>query len=199
MTRALMAMRELIRYSTGCRLAIATFGSSGKIVGDSGLIFGIGWVDGERIASAPCAVVGSPEPPERSGCGIGFGGKEGRDRLGVSARLQGALPAMRRVVPDGRPWAGAHLSAFGHDAVSDLDPGASAAQPMSCSARRFFAGWFAWASRSQLKATAKVARMIRRHLDNIPTYLPTPSPTPSPKGSTAKCSPSGPTRAAFAP
>lgn len=39
------------------------------------------------------------------------------------------------------------------------------------SARRFFARWFAWASRSRLKAMAKVARMIRRHLDNILTYL----------------------------
>jgi transposase len=39
------------------------------------------------------------------------------------------------------------------------------------SARRFFKRWFAWASRSQLKPIVKVARMIKRHLDNILTYL----------------------------
>jgi transposase len=38
-------------------------------------------------------------------------------------------------------------------------------------ARRFFKKWFAWASRSQLRPLIKVARMIKRHLENILTYL----------------------------
>jgi len=39
------------------------------------------------------------------------------------------------------------------------------------SARKFFKKWFAWASRSKLKAMIKVAKMIKRHLENILTYL----------------------------
>lgn len=39
------------------------------------------------------------------------------------------------------------------------------------SARKFFKNWFGWAARSQLKAIKKVARMIKRHLENILTYL----------------------------
>jgi transposase len=39
------------------------------------------------------------------------------------------------------------------------------------SARKFFKDWFGWAARSQLKAIKKVAKMIKRHLENILTYL----------------------------
>ena len=39
------------------------------------------------------------------------------------------------------------------------------------SARKFFKGWFGWASRSQLKPVIKVANMIKRHFENIITYL----------------------------
>jgi len=39
------------------------------------------------------------------------------------------------------------------------------------SARKFFQSWFGWASRSQLKPVIKVARMIKRHFENIITYL----------------------------
>lgn len=39
------------------------------------------------------------------------------------------------------------------------------------SARKFFADWFGWASRSRLQPLIKVARMLKRHLDNILTYL----------------------------
>ena len=39
------------------------------------------------------------------------------------------------------------------------------------SARKFFKNWFGWAARSQLKAIIKVARIIKRHLENILTYL----------------------------
>jgi len=38
-------------------------------------------------------------------------------------------------------------------------------------ARRFFKDWFGWASRSQLKPMADVARMLQRHLENLLTYL----------------------------
>lgn len=38
-------------------------------------------------------------------------------------------------------------------------------------ARRFFKDWFGWVSRSRLKPLIKVARMIKRHLENILTYL----------------------------
>lgn len=39
------------------------------------------------------------------------------------------------------------------------------------SARKFFKDWFGWVSRSRLKPVIKVARMLKRHLDNILTYL----------------------------
>ena len=39
------------------------------------------------------------------------------------------------------------------------------------SARKFFKNWFGWASRSKLKPITKAARMIKRHLENILTYL----------------------------
>ena len=39
------------------------------------------------------------------------------------------------------------------------------------SARAFFKKWFGWATHSQLKPIVKVARMIKRHLENILTYL----------------------------
>jgi transposase len=38
-------------------------------------------------------------------------------------------------------------------------------------ARRFFKGWFGWVSRSQLKPMAEVARLLKRHLENLLTYL----------------------------
>ena len=38
-------------------------------------------------------------------------------------------------------------------------------------ARRFFQDWFGWVSRSQLKPVVEVARMLKRHLDNLLTYL----------------------------
>lgn len=39
------------------------------------------------------------------------------------------------------------------------------------SARKFFKNWFGWAVRSKLKPIIKVARMLKRHLENILTYL----------------------------
>lgn len=39
------------------------------------------------------------------------------------------------------------------------------------SARKFFKKWYGWASRSKLKPIIKTAKMIKRHLDNILTYL----------------------------
>lgn len=39
------------------------------------------------------------------------------------------------------------------------------------SARKFFKSWHGWAARSKLKPVIKVAKMIRRHLENILTYL----------------------------
>jgi transposase len=39
------------------------------------------------------------------------------------------------------------------------------------SARKFFSWWFNWATRSRLAPMAKVARMLRAHLENILTYL----------------------------
>ena len=39
------------------------------------------------------------------------------------------------------------------------------------SARKFFQNWFGWAARSRLPAIIKVAKMIKRHLENILTYL----------------------------
>ena len=38
-------------------------------------------------------------------------------------------------------------------------------------ARRFFKGWFGWVIRSKLKPMAEVARMLKRHLENLLTYL----------------------------
>ena len=42
------------------------------------------------------------------------------------------------------------------------------------SARKFFKNWFGWAVRSRLKPVIKVAKMIKRHLENILTYLSHP-------------------------
>ena len=39
------------------------------------------------------------------------------------------------------------------------------------SARKFFKNWFGWAARSRLQPVIKVAKMIRRHLENILTSL----------------------------
>lgn len=41
-------------------------------------------------------------------------------------------------------------------------------------ARRFFKDWFGWVSRSQLKPLIAVARMLKRHLENLLTYLKHP-------------------------
>jgi transposase len=38
-------------------------------------------------------------------------------------------------------------------------------------ARRFFKGWFGWVSRSRLKPMVEVAQMLKRHLENLLTYL----------------------------
>jgi len=38
-------------------------------------------------------------------------------------------------------------------------------------ARRFFKDWFGWVSRSRLKPMLDVARMLKRHLDHLLTYL----------------------------
>lgn len=38
-------------------------------------------------------------------------------------------------------------------------------------ARRFFKDWFGWVSRSRLKPVVDVAQMIKRHLENLLTYL----------------------------
>jgi transposase len=38
-------------------------------------------------------------------------------------------------------------------------------------ARRFFRDWFGWVSRSRLKPVIAVARMLKRHLENLLTYL----------------------------
>jgi transposase len=38
-------------------------------------------------------------------------------------------------------------------------------------ARRFFKDWFGWVSRSRLKPLVDVAQMLKRHLDNLLTYL----------------------------
>ena len=39
------------------------------------------------------------------------------------------------------------------------------------SARRFFRDWFGWASHSRLKPIIEVARMIKKHFENIISYL----------------------------
>jgi transposase len=41
-------------------------------------------------------------------------------------------------------------------------------------ARRFFKRWYAWAIRSQLEPVKRVARMVKRHIDNIVTYCKHP-------------------------
>jgi len=38
-------------------------------------------------------------------------------------------------------------------------------------ARRFFKDWYGWVSRSRLKPVVEVARMLKRHLANLLTYL----------------------------
>ena len=38
-------------------------------------------------------------------------------------------------------------------------------------ARRFFKDWFGWVSRSRLKPLIEVGQMLKRHLDNLLTYL----------------------------
>jgi len=38
-------------------------------------------------------------------------------------------------------------------------------------ARRFFKDWLGWVSRSRLKPVVEVAQMLKRHLDNLLTYL----------------------------
>jgi len=38
-------------------------------------------------------------------------------------------------------------------------------------ARKFFTKWYGWASRSRLKPVIKVAKMLKRHLENILTYF----------------------------
>jgi transposase len=38
-------------------------------------------------------------------------------------------------------------------------------------ARRFFKDWFGWVSRSRLKPVIEVAQMLKRHLENLLTYL----------------------------
>ena len=39
------------------------------------------------------------------------------------------------------------------------------------SARKFFKEWYGWASRSRLQPMIKVAKMLKRHFENIITYL----------------------------
>ena len=41
-------------------------------------------------------------------------------------------------------------------------------------ARRFFKNWFGWVSRSRLKPLVEVAQMLKRHLENLLTYLKHP-------------------------
>jgi len=38
-------------------------------------------------------------------------------------------------------------------------------------ARKFFKQWFWWATHARLKPMAEVAKKLKRHLDNILTYL----------------------------
>ena len=38
-------------------------------------------------------------------------------------------------------------------------------------ARRFFGGWYGWATHSRIPAIIEVARMLKRHFENIITYL----------------------------
>jgi transposase len=39
------------------------------------------------------------------------------------------------------------------------------------SARRFFKDWFGWVSRSRLKPMVEVGQLLKRHLENLLTYL----------------------------
>src|SRR4029453_10285901 len=39
------------------------------------------------------------------------------------------------------------------------------------SARKFLGDWYGWVSRSRLKPMIKAGKMLKRHLDNILTYL----------------------------
>ena len=41
-------------------------------------------------------------------------------------------------------------------------------------ARRFFKDWFGWVSRSRLKPVIEVAQMLKRHLENLLTYMKHP-------------------------
>jgi transposase len=41
----------------------------------------------------------------------------------------------------------------------------------AASARKFFASWYGWATRSRLKPIIKVAKMLKRHLENILSYF----------------------------
>ena len=40
--------------------------------------------------------------------------------------------------------------------------------------RKFFSWWYGWARRSQLQPIKKAALMIKRHLENVLTYLKIP-------------------------
>lgn len=53
-------------------------------------------------------------------------------------------------------------------------------------ARKFFKEWFGWASRSQLKPMIKVAKMIKRHFENIITYLRHPITNAATEGLNSK-------------
>jgi transposase len=54
------------------------------------------------------------------------------------------------------------------------------------SARSFFAGWFGWATRSQIPAVVQVARTIKRHFANIITYLKIPITNAAAEGINSK-------------
>jgi len=104
------------------------------------------------------------------------------------------VPGMQAVLCDPRLCAGADLAALGHHAVYDPDSGTDASVELSGArsqddggsvgvaagtvqyqeegwARRFFKDWFGWVSRSRLKPLVEVAQMLKRHLDNLLTYL----------------------------
>jgi transposase len=54
------------------------------------------------------------------------------------------------------------------------------------SARSFFAGWFGWATRSQIPAVIDVAYTIKRHFANIITYLKIPITNAAAEGINSK-------------
>jgi transposase len=54
------------------------------------------------------------------------------------------------------------------------------------SARSFFAGWFGWATRSQIPAVTDVAYTIKRHFANIITYLKIPITNAAAEGINSK-------------